>query len=72
MAIALDYLVDKGIPNQMHQHTLIEKWGRECLLLIGFYLLVYAQLHPKLMVFPMAPHHLECVVLREVVSMMWW
>ena len=24
------------------------------------------------MVFPMAPHHLECVVLWEVVSVMWW
>jgi len=36
------------------------------------YLLKYPRLHQKLMLSPIAPHHLKCVVLWEVVSMMWW
>ena len=36
------------------------------------YLLMYTLSCQKLMISPMAPHHLECVVWWEVVSVMWW
>ena len=39
---------------------------------LNLYLLTYPWSRQKSMVFPMAPHHLECVLMWEVVSVMWW